>query len=143
MGVKFSRATLGNWFIFSSKEYFQPMYDYFHRKLLKKTFLWLTRSVFRFKRSRRSAELDSYMGLFRSGKDGLPLIILYWYTQTRARCNAEAFLSDFEEYLGTDDYQGYNNLPGIKRCYCRSHTRRYFIDAVSKGKEYNYSNPAV
>ena len=39
--------------------------------------------------------------------------------------------------------QGYNNLPGIKRCSCWSHARRYFIEAVPKGKEYDYSNPAV
>ena len=44
-----------------------------------------------------------------------------------------------------DGYQGYNNLPGIRRCSCWAHIRRYFIDAVSKGKqyEYDYSQPAV
>lgn len=41
--------------------------------------------------------------------------------------------------MGTRD----NNLPGIKRCSCWTHTKRYFIDAVPKGKEYDYSNPAV
>lgn len=46
-------------------------------------------------------------------------------------------------YLETDGDQGYNNLPGIKRCSCWAHTRRYFIDAVPKGKQYDYSNPAV
>ena len=43
----------------------------------------------------------------------------------------------------TDGYQGYNNLPGIRRCSCWVHTRRYFIDAVPKGKQYDYSNPTV
>ena len=144
MGVKFSRATLGNWIIFCSNEYFQPMYDFFHRKLLERTFLMADETRLQvLKEAGRSAESDSYMWLFRSGEDGLPSIILYWYTQTRARYNAEAFLSGFEGYLETDGYQGYNNLPGIKRCSCWSHTRRYFIDAVSKGKEYDYSNPAV
>lgn len=46
-------------------------------------------------------------------------------------------------YLETDGYQGYNNLPGIRRCSCWAHTRRYFIDVVPKGKQYDYSNPAV
>ena len=32
---------------------------------------------------------------------------------------------------------------GIRRCSCWAHTRRYFIDAVPKGKQYDYSNPAV
>ncbi len=26
---------------------------------------------------------------------------------------------------------------------CWAHTRRYFVDAVPKGKQYDYSNPAV
>lgn len=43
----------------------------------------------------------------------------------------------------TDCYQGYNNLPGIKRCCCFAHLRRYFIEAIPKGKELDYSNPAA
>ena len=35
------------------------------------------------------------------------------------------------------------NLPGIRRCSCWAHIRRYFIDAVPKGKQYDYSQPAV
>lgn len=92
----------------------------------------------------RNPERDSFMWLFRSGEDGLPPIILYHYTETRAKYNAVSFLDGFTDgYLETDGYQGYNNLPGIRRCSCWAHTRRYFIEAVPKGKEYDYSNPAV
>ena len=84
------------------------------------------------------------MWLFRSGEDGLPPVVLYHYTETRARYNAVDFLDGFSDgYLETDGYQGYNNLSGIRRCSCGAHTRRYFIDAVPKGKQYDYSNPAV
>ena len=34
-------------------------------------------------------------------------------------------------------------LPDIRRCSCWAHIRRYFIDAVPKGKQYDYSQPAV
>lgn len=78
------------------------------------------------------------------GEDGLPPIVLYHYTETRARYNAVDFFDGFSDgYLETDGYQGYNNLPSIRRCSCWAHTRRYFIDAVPKGKQYDYSNPAV
>lgn len=71
-------------------------------------------------------------------------IVLYHYTETRARYNAVDFLDGFSDgYLETDGYQGYNNLPSIRRCSCWAHTKRYFIDAVPKGKQYDYSNPAV
>ena len=32
---------------------------------------------------------------------------------------------------------------GSGRCSCWAHIRRYFIDAVPKGKQYDYSQPAV
>ena len=79
---------------------------------------------------------------FRSGEDGLPptrSII----TETRAKFHAASFLNGFRGYLETDGYQGYNNLPDIKRCSCWAHVRRYFTDAIPKGKEYDYSLPAV
>ena len=37
-GAQISRTTLANWIIYCSKNYFQPMYDYFHRELLKRSF---------------------------------------------------------------------------------------------------------
>lgn len=96
------------------------------------------------KEPERKPETDSFMWLFCSGEDGLPPIVLYHYTETRARYNAVDFLDGFSDgYLETDGYQGYNNLPGIRCCSCWAHTRRYFIDAVPKGKQYDYSNPAV
>ena len=73
----------------------------------------------------------------------MPAIVLYKYTETRAKFNALEFLNGFQGYLETDCYQGYNNLPGIKRCCCFAHLRRYFIEAIPKGKELDYSNPAA
>lgn len=37
-GVQISRTTLASWIIYCSQNYFQPMYDYFHRELLKRSF---------------------------------------------------------------------------------------------------------
>lgn len=91
----------------------------------------------------RKAENDSFMWLFRSSEDGLPDIVLYQYTETRAKFHAAEFLKGFQSYLETDCYQGYNNLPGIKRCCCFAHLRRYFVEAVPKGKELDYGNPAA
>ena len=76
-------------------------------------------------------------------EDGLPAIILYGYSLTRSGSHAKEFLEGYHGYLETDGYQGYNSLPDIKRCSCWAHIRRYFIDAVPKGKQYDYSQPAV
>lgn len=133
MGVQLNRATLANWIIYCSSHYFEPFYDYLHRELLKRKFLmaYETRIQVLHEKERR-AETDSFMWLFRSGEYGLPGIILYRYTETRAGFNAAEFLKGFEGYLETDCYQGYNGVLGIRRCCCFAHLRRYFIEAVPK-----------
>lgn len=144
MGVTLSRATLANWIIYCSENYFSPLYGYFHRELLKRQFLMADETRLQvLKEDGRNAETDSYMWLFRTGEDGLPAIILYNYTQTRAKFNAEEFLKGFSGYLETDCYQGYNNLPDVRRCCCWAHLRRYFVEAVPKGKELDYGSPAA
>ena len=141
----FYQATLANWIIYCADNYFKPIYDYLHRQLLLRKYLMADETRIQvLKEPERNPETDSFMWLFRSGEDGLPPIVLYHYTETRARYNAVDFLDGFSDgYLETDGYQGYNNLPSIRRCSCWAHTRRYFIDAVSKGKQYDYSNLAV
>lgn len=120
------------------------MDDYFHRELLKRDFAMADETrVQVLKEEGRRAQTQSFMWLFRSGEDGLTEIILYGYSPTRSGSHAKEFLESYSGYLETDGYQGYNNLPGIRRCSCWAHIRRYFIDAVPKGKPYDYSQPAV
>lgn len=143
-GVFTSRATLANRVIYCTGQYFRPLWDFFHRCLVKREFLMAdeTRAQV-LKEPGRNPETDSYMWVFRSGEDGLPPIIIFHYTQTRAKFNAEAFLKGFSGYLETDGYQGYNNLPHVKRCCCWAHMRRYFLEAIPKGKQMDQSEPAV
>lgn len=62
MGVTLSRATLANWIIHCSGNYFSPLYDYFHRELLKRQFLMADETrVQVLKEPGRKAETDSYM----------------------------------------------------------------------------------
>ena len=139
-GAQISRTTLANWIIYCSQNYFQPLYDYFHRELLKRSFAMADETrVQVLNEEGRRAQTQSFMWLFRSGEDGLPAIILYGYSPTRSGSHAKEFLEGYSGYLETDGYQGYNNLPGIRRCSCWAHIRRYFIDAVPKGKQYDYS----
>ena len=91
----------------------------------------------------RNPETDSWMWPFRREKMDFPPILLYHYTETRAKFHAASFLQGFRGYLETDGYQGYNNLPDIKRCLGWAYVRRYFTDAIPKGKEAITSLPAV
>ncbi len=136
MGVILSRATLANWILYCAGNYLSPLYGYFHRELIKRQFLMADETRIQvLKEPERNAETESFMWLFRTGEDVLPPIILYRYTQTRAGFHEADFLKGFKGYLETDCYQGYNGLPDVKRC-CWAHLRRYFVEAVPKGKSW-------
>lgn len=143
-GAEISRTTLGNRIIDCAEKYFFPLYEYFHWELLKRRFAMADETRIQvLKEPGRRPQTDSFMWLFRSGEDGKPQIVLYWYTETRAGYNAKEFLKGFSGCLTTDGYSGYNELTEVTRCCCWAHVRRYFVDAVSAGQESDMSVPAV
>lgn len=140
------RASMAHWIITAAREYIQPMYDYFHRELLKRRFLMMDETPVQvLKEEGRRAQSKSYFWLVRTGEDGLNPIILYNYTPTRAGENAKRFLNGIMPgfYLMADGYQGYNKVNETNRCCCWAHIRRYLLEAIPKGREKDYSNPAV
>ena len=146
MSAPIGRTSMARWIIAAGQEYIQPMYDYFHRELLKRRFLMMDETPIQvLKEEGRRAQSKSYFWLIRTGEDGLNPIILYNYTSTRAGENAKQFLSGIEPgfYFMTDGYQGYNKVKEAKRCCCWAHIRRYLLEAVPKGQAKDYSNPAV
>ena len=146
MSVHIGRTSMARWIITAGQEYIQPMHDYFHRELLKRRFLMMDETTIQvLKEEGRRAQSKSYFWLILTGEDGEKTIILYNYTSTRAGENAKQFLDGIEPgfYLMADGYQGYNKVKETKRCCCWAHIRRYLLEAVPKGQEKDYSNPAV
>ena len=88
------------------------------------------------------------MWIYRTGKiyKDTP-IVLYEYQRTRKADHPREFLKGFTEVVACDGYSAYKKLdrenPDITFAGCWIHIRRYFIDAVPKGKQYAYSQPAV
>ena len=139
-----TRKTMANWVIQNSEAFFLPMYEYFQRKLLEREFAMADETPLQvLHEPGRRAQTQSYMWLFRSGEDGLPPIILYKYSETRAGENAVDFLRGFKGYLMCDGYSGYNKVPDAKRTACWAHIRRYLTDAIPKGKALDYTQPSV
>lgn len=107
------RTSMVHWILTAGQEYMQPMYDYFHRELLKRRFLMMDETPIQvLKEEGRRAQSKSYFWLVRTGEDGLNPIVLYNYTPTRAGENAKQFLKGMKPgfYLMTDGYQGYNKV---------------------------------
>ena len=145
-GVKIARGTMAHWTIYCAENYFSPMISYFHRLLAKRKFVAGDETPIQvLKEPDRRPQSKSYVWLFRSGDDGLSPIIVYQYHPTR---NGDAAAKFFEEsapgtYINVDGYAGYNKLKNFKRCCCYAHIRRYFLEAIPKGKEKDYTDPAV
>ena len=144
LGAKVSRATLANWIIKNTEAFFTPMYEYFHRKLLTRSFAMADETPVQvLHEPERRAQTKSYMWLFRSGEDGDVPIIIYKYSETRAGDTAVDFLDGFQGYLMCDGYSGYNKVKTAKRLACWAHIRRYLIDAIPKGKQLDYTQAPV
>lgn len=119
MWAPVGRATLSNRLIKNALEFFTPRFDYFHRQLLKRSFVMSDEPPFQVLNEKdKKPQSRSYMWVFRSGEDEGPPIVLYRYYKTRAGANAKEFLNDFNGYLMTDGYTGYNVVPDVTRTAC-------------------------
>ena len=146
LGVSISRTTMAGWIITCSRNYLKPVYDYFHRELLKRHFLMADETPIQvLKEPGRRPQSKSYVWLMRSGEDRLPPIVLYHYSETRAGEHAASFLKGIADgaYIMVDGYSGYNKLKNVRRCCCYAHIRRYLIEAIPNGHDKDYSHPAV
>ena len=142
-GIDISRATIANWIIKNS-EFFLPLYGLFQEKLVEGRYAMADETPLQvLKEPGRRAETQSYMWVFRSGEFDKEQIVLFHYSRTRAGETAKEFLEGFHGYLMTDGYGGYNKLKDCIRTSCWAHVRRYLIDAIPKGKEYDHTQPAV
>ena len=143
-GVDIGRGTIANWIIDNAEDFFTPLCRYFQKKLVAGRYAMADETPVQvLKEPGRKAQTKSYMWVFRTGEFDKEQIVLFHYSPTRAGETAKEFLEGFRGYLMTDGYSGYNKLKDCTRTSCWSHIRRYLIDAIPKGKEYDYTQPAV
>ena len=145
-GILISRASMAGWTITVYQLYLGYLVQYFHRELVKRKFLMMDETPIQvLKEPDKRPQSKSYVWLLRSGEDGLPPLLLYRYSPNRDGDNAVEMLDGTQPglYLMADGYRGYDKLKDVKRCACYAHIRRYFLDAVPKGRETDLSEPAV
>jgi transposase len=158
LGVLFSRQTMANWTL-RAADLMRPAFDRMHQILLGLDIAHADEtSVQVLREPGRAATTDSTMWVYRSGRDGPP-IVLFDYQTTRAGRNAKAFLCGFggydpvtktitrKKYLHADGYEGYDGVPhmaiindkkvpDVILIGCWSHARRKFHDAsVAVGQQ--------
>jgi len=130
LGVEISRQTMANWMISSSERWLKHLYQRMKEYLLLRDILHADETTLQvLHEPDRPADSTSYMWLYRTGREGPP-IILYDYQTTRSGKHPEAFLKDFKGYLHVDGYGGYERIPNITIIGCWAHGRRYFSEAI-------------
>ena len=77
----------------------------------------------------KDSKSKKYMWLYMSNTESKP-VILYDYQSTRSSSCPKNFLGDFNGFLQTDGYNGYNSVSNATRVYCLAHIRRYFHNII-------------
>ncbi len=130
LDVDLSRQTMSNWILAVADPWLKLIYDQLHVRLLEQNILHADETTLQVLREPgRAAKTKSYMWLYRTGREGPP-IILYDYQTTRASKHPDKFLSGFKGYLQVDGYSGYGKLAGITLVGCFAHARRKFTEAL-------------
>ena len=129
MGLPLERETMASWIIHCAQEILLPMYTLLFeeqklRDILHGDETWCQV----LKEPGKAAETKSFVWLIVTGDDGLPPIVTYHYSPTRAHTTAEELLGDFVGFFHTDKYDGYNCLEDhIIRCLCWAHYPRRIV----------------
>lgn len=143
LGVPLSRQTLANWIIHGADKWLSLLYYRMHDHLLKQDILHADETTLQVLREPgRSAETTSYLWLYRTGREGPP-IILYEYQKTRGGEHPRNFLSGFRGYLHVDGYSGYHKVSDVTLVGCWAHARRKFDEALKALPDTKSSAPVV
>lgn len=130
MGINLSRQTFANWMITGAERWLSVLYNRMHILLLMLDILQADETTLQvLHEPDRPATSKSYLWLYRTGKEGPP-IILYDYQETRAGENPKNFLNGFKGYLQVDGYAGYHKVPDVTLVGYWAHSRRGFTDAL-------------
>src|SRR5690625_1507776 len=128
-GIELSRQTMGNWTL-KGAELLAVVWDRMKVHLLTRDIVQADETRIQvLKEPGRSAETQSCMWLFRSGRDGPP-VALFDYQQTRAAEHPIHFLADFSGYLQVDGYAAYERVPDVTLVGCWAHARRKCDEAL-------------
>ncbi|MDU5223109.1 MAG: IS66 family transposase, partial [Blautia producta] len=133
LGVALSRATMSNWILASYRDWLSPVVGLLKEKLLEQKYLHIDETPVQVlgEPGRRNTT-DSYMWVYCSIKNSGKPIRIFDYQPGRSGIFPRKFLNGYTGYIHTDAYKGYEKVTGITRCFCWTHLRRYFVDALPK-----------
>ena len=131
-GIEITRSTMCNWAV-QVADRLKPLIEMLRLWILSGPLINVDETTVQvLSEPGRKPQSKSFAWVFRGGIGGLPGLY-YHYAPSRSGKIAEKFLKDYDGYVQTDGYSGYNFLdtqPGIIHCGCWAHVRRKFNDVV-------------
>jgi transposase len=132
LGVEIPRATMANWTMQIGSQG-EPLLDLMQQGLLRGPMINIDETPLQvLGEPGRANTSKSYMWVFRGGPIDRPILI-FQYHPTRSGEVARKFLGEYQGYVQTDGYSGYDDFdrhPGIIHVGCWSHGRRNFTDVI-------------
>ena len=135
LGVDLGRATMCGWAI-KVADQCEPLLSLLGREIRSGPLINIDETPLQvMNEPGRANTTKSYMWVFRGGPPG-KTVVAYQYHPTRSGKVPGEFLKDYQGYVQTDAYKGYDSLeklPGISLVACWAHVRRKFMDVVKAG----------
>lgn len=142
IGIDLPRATMANWLIKAAR-CCSPLVELLQHEIRGGPLINMDESPLQvLNESGRANTSKSYMWVFCGGRPDHPTV-LYQYHPTRSGKSALQYLDDYQGYIQSDDYNGYDYLAekkGIVHLVCWAHVRRKFFDVVKVRKKHR-GNP--
>jgi len=138
LGIELSRAVMSQWMVKAARSC-AGLIDLLRNGLLSGPLINIDESPFQVlnEPGRRNTS-KSYMWVYRGGAANRP-VLLYQYQPTRSGRTALDFLQDYQGYIQSDDFAGYDHLDkkrGIVHLGCWAHSRRKFMNVVKVRKKH-------
>ncbi len=134
-GVPFTGTTLSAWMIKTAALRLQPLIDRLRALQNRSGYIQADETTLQvLNEPGKKAQSKSYVWL-KVSHAPYPIVMMH-YADNRAGATAQFLFQDFEGYLQTDGYSGYNpvaNREGVTQLGCWAHARRKFADIIKSG----------
>jgi transposase len=138
MGIEMSRAVMAKWMVQAAR-HSTGLIDLLRNEIRSGPLINIDESPLQvLNEAGRANTSKSYMWVYRGGQPERP-VLLYEYQRTRSGRMALDFLDDYQGYIQSDDFAGYDHLdqkPDIVHLGCWAHARRKFVKVVKVRKKH-------
>ncbi len=145
IGIELSRVDFSNWAIQAARQC-DPLIEIFLDEIRAGPVVQMDETRLQvMKELGRANTTNSFMWVIRGGPPENPVIV-YRYHPTRSARIPLQYLSEYEGFLHSDGYEGYEKagaLPGIVHAGCWAHVRRRFNEAAKASKKTGSAEEAL